>query len=354
MEKKNIPIIKVLIVDDSFFMRKLLRELLSVDPQIEVVGEAHDGVEAIGEVIRLNPDVITMDYNMPRMNGIETIEHILKDTGRHPAIIMVSATTKEGAEETFACLRAGAVDYILKPSGELSLDIEKIGSEIISKIKVACNATVRKFEPLKEYRGPKTVKNVNTQKIVAIGASTGGPPIIEDILAGLPGNLDAAVLITQHMPPNFTRSFAERLDRISELVVIEAAGGEEIKNGMGFVAPGGFHMLLIEEKKQGVTKNYIKLTEDPLVNNFRPSVDVMMQSIAKKDCKEKCVGVILTGMGEDGREGIRAIKQAGGYIIAQEPRTAAVGTMPNAVIKAGIADAILTPLNIAKKILDLV
>lgn len=346
--------IKVLIVDDSFFMRKLLRELLEVDPDIEIVGEARDGAEAIGEVVRLSPDVVTMDYNMPRMNGADTVCHILNDTGRRPAVIMLSATTTQGAEETFACLRAGAVDYIVKPSGELSLDIETIAEEIIAKVKVASRAHIRKYEPLQVYVGKKNRRNESSQQIIAIGASTGGPPALEDIVSKLPGSLGAAVLITQHMPPNFTRSFAERLDRVSELVIHEAMEGEEVKNGMGYVAPGGYHMVLRQEKNGALVKNFIHLTLDPPVNNFRPSVDVMFRSVAQNGYMNKTIGVILTGMGEDGREGMRTLKDAGAHVFAQDPKTAAVASMPNAVINAGLADEVLPPEAIAQRILDLV
>lgn len=353
-ENKSGEKIKVLIVDDSFFMRKLLRELLEADPELEIVGEARDGTEAVGEVVRLSPDVVTMDYNMPRMNGAETIKHIFNATDRRPAVIMLSATTTQGAEETFACLRAGAIDYIVKPSGELSLDIETIGDEIIAKIKVASRAHIRKFEPIPAFQGKKRKRNESSQMIVAIGASTGGPPVLEDIVSRLPGELNAAVLITQHMPPNFTRSFAERLDRVSELIIHEAVEGEEVKNGMGYVAPGGYHMVLRPMRDGDTVKNLIHLTLDPPVNNFRPSVDVMLRSVAENGCTNKCIGVILTGMGEDGREGMRALKAVGGHIFAQDPKTAAVGSMPNAVIGAGLADKVLPPEEISKMILRLV
>ncbi len=346
--------IRILIVDDSFFMRKLLRDLLETQDDIEVVGEAKDGVEAISEAVRLQPDVITMDYHMPRMNGVDAVVSILSETANKPSILMLSATTREGAEETFECLRAGAVDYIVKPSGELSLDIEKIKLEILTKIRTASQARVLPTVPPKKVSEKKHTGQKTALKLIAIGASTGGPPIVEDLLAALPGDLDAAILITQHMPAKFTKSFAERLDRTSDLIVREAKTGDEVKSGHVFIAPGGYHMLLDKVEGPAGRINIIKLTQDPPVNNFRPSVDVMMKSVAEHACGSTCVAVLLTGMGEDGREGVRAIKDQGGYVIAQAPATAVVSSMPDSVIKERLTDAVLPPVEIPRKFLRLV
>lgn len=341
--------IKVLIVDDSFFMRKLLRKLLDSDPDIEVVGEAKDGKMAIEEILKLKPDVVTMDYNMPKMTGAEATREILKRAERPPAILMLSAYTKEGAEETFESLRAGAVDFITKPSGELSLDIDEIKSEILEKVKIAAKARVKKFKRLKSkvVREIKKIKKGKAKAIV-IGASTGGPPVVEDILSELPANLQATVFIVQHMPKYFTESFAQRLDRFSKLRVKEAKSGDIVENGVGFVAPGNFHMRL----RQSDSKIIVQLTTEPPRYGLRPAIDITMIS-AGEIYGSNLIGIVLTGMGKDGTEGSAIIKKNGGYIIAQDPKTAAVASMPEAVIKEKLADEILPPEKIAKRIIEL-
>lgn len=341
--------IKVLIVDDSFFMRKLLRELLNSDPDIEVVGEAKDGAAAIGEVVRLKPDVVTMDYNMPKMTGAEATKEILERAEHLPTILMVSAYTREGAEETFESLRAGAVDFIMKPSGELSLDIDKIKSEILGKVKMAAKAQVKKFKRLTP-RAAREIKKIKRgkAKVIVIGASTGGPPVVEDILSELPTNLPAAVLIVQHMPKYFTESFAKRLDKLSALAVKEAERGDAIDNGDALVAPGGFHMRM----RQSDNKIIVQLTEEAPRHGLRPAIDITFESAAEIYGKD-AIGIVLTGMGEDGAAGAAAIKNSGGYIIAQDPKTAVVDSMPQAVIEKGLADEVLPPEKIAKRIIEL-
>jgi two-component system chemotaxis response regulator CheB len=344
--------IKVLIVDDSFFMRKLLRELLSLDDEIQVVGDAKDGAEAIGETVRLKPDVITMDYQMPKMDGARATEKILSGSEPLPAIIMLSAFAKEEAEETFKSLRAGAVDFILKPSGELSLDIDKVKQEIITKIKIAAKAHVRKHEVPRKRVQKKENKEEVAIKVVVIGASTGGPPIVEDIVANFPSDLPVAVLVVQHMPEHFTKSFAERLNKMSRIPVKEAEEGDIIKIGHVFVAPGNFHMKVERRDNDKVSEKVVHLTKEPPEHGLRPAIDVLMRS-AVHSYANQIVGVILTGMGEDGLAGMRAIKMAHGHTIVQEPETAVVDSMPKSVIAEGLADEILPPEEIAKKVVEL-
>ncbi len=345
--------IKILIVDDSFFMRKLLYELLDTEDEIEVVGEARDGEDAIKMVSELKPDVVTMDYNMPKMNGEEAVKKILKNTSHSPAIIMLSAHTKKGAELTLNCLRSGAIDFILKPSDELSLNIKVIKNEIINKIKIAANSTrtkERKKKPNVTLKS-KAIRKKIKLKLVIIGSSTGGPPVLEDILTALPYKFNTSILIVQHMPKQFTKFLAMRLNKLSPLIIKEAEEGDEIKKGEILIAPGGYHTV-IKEKEGNYQKKVIHLSEGPKVNNLKPSIDVTMKS-AVKYYPSELVGIILTGMGEDGLEGMRSIKKASGYTIVQKLETTAVDSMPKSVIKAKLADEILHPHEIPDRIMEL-
>jgi len=343
--------ITVLVVDDSFFMRKLLREILSSDPEIEVVGEAKDGLEAIREALRLTPDVITMDYNLPKMNGPEAAGVILKKSFSPPAIIMVSAYTLEGAEATLESLRAGAVDFIAKPSGEISFNIDKIGDELVSKIKAAVRARIVVLRSLPKRSIIKTRQFADSDmKAIVIGASTGGPPVLEEIFMSHHLNeVRAFFLVVQHMPPNFTKTFADRLNRTSFFSVKEAEDGDEIRGGAGFVAPGDFHMKVVPGKNG---RTVIKLNNDSPRHGLRPAIDITMSSAAAI-FRERTIGVILTGMGKDGRDGMRDIKKAGGYTLVQDPSTATIDSMPKSVIESGLADEVLSPIGIIEKIIKL-
>ncbi|HEX9664478.1 MAG TPA: chemotaxis response regulator protein-glutamate methylesterase [Patescibacteria group bacterium] len=351
--------IRVLIVDDSFFMRKLIAELLSEHPKIEVIDDASDGPEAVEKAVKLKPNVITMDYRMPGLDGAKATEKILAKVEPPPAIIMLSAYTKEGAEETLNSLKAGAVDFIAKPSGELSLDINKIKQELVTKVIMAAQArvirrTIKSVPKKVESRERQPVKRTSAAKVIVLGASTGGPPIIEDILVGLPANLNSSVLIVQHMPEHFTESFARRLAAMSNLQVREAANNDVIKTSLAFVARGGYHMIIKKRTAGQNIERLINLTQAiPEWKGFRPSIDILMESVAENFGRE-VVGVLLTGMGEDGRQGMRSIKEARGYTIVQEPDTAVVDSMPKSVIKDGVADEVLPPDHIARRIIELV
>lgn len=348
--------IKILIADDSFFMRKLLARLLTNESDIEVVGEAKDGKEIVELAKHLRPDVITMDYNMPELNGAMATREILSDSNFHPAIIMLSAFTKEGAQETLECLHAGAVDFLQKPSGELSLDIDKVGDELLQKIRVAAHAHVRiRMESKKVYKPIPVLKKplLNGRKkegvpkwLILIGASTGGPPVVEEILAHMHPNMDAAILIVQHMPPHFTKSFAQRLDKFTPFTVNEAKEGDKIVEGTVLVAPGDFHMKIQHAHNEQYS---VHLTQDPVVSGIRPSIDVLFFSAVKR-WEGKIIAVELTGMGQDGLDGMHALKAAGAYVVVQDLHTAVVESMPGEVIRAGLADEILSPQAIAQYI----
>jgi two-component system, chemotaxis family, protein-glutamate methylesterase/glutaminase len=347
MQNKNKKI-RVLVVDDSFFMKKLLAELLSSDSKIDVVGKAKDGAEAISQAINLQPDVITMDYNMPDMNGAQTIRKILANhkIKNKPAIIMVSAYTEEGSKAALTSLRAGAVDLIVKPSGELSFDIDRIKDEIIEKIYTASRAKIIKFSEIKNIKHvKKELPETFAEKVIVIGASTGGPPVIEDILMALSSDLPAAILVAQHMPEFFISKFSNRLNNLSQLKIKQAEDGDKIRNGEVLVVPCDF-------KIKGGSKKFISIEKDSGYDGANPSINNAMMSVVK-EYKDKTIGIILTGMGEDGKEGMKEIKKFGGYTIAQDPKTAAINSMPEAVIEAGLADKVLSPAKIIGKIVEL-
>ncbi|WP_456418439.1 protein-glutamate methylesterase/protein-glutamine glutaminase [Methanocaldococcus infernus] len=344
-------------------MRKVLSDILNSDPEIEVIGTAKDGVEAVELVQKLEPDVVTMDVEMPRMNGIEAVKKIMEI--RPTPIVMVSALTREGSRATFEALEAGAVDFVPKPSGSISLDIRKIGEEIIRKVKAAARAKVlvrrrisrpttttetiakpeEKREVVSEVEPLPYPDEVLKRMCVIIGSSTGGPPVVTEIISKLPGRMPP-IFVVQHMPPGFTKLFAERIDAVSKLKVKEAEHGERVEANTVYIAPGDYHMLI---KKRG-SNVYIHLDNQmPKVNGTRPAVDVTAETVAEV-YGGKTVGVILTGIGKDGAYGFKKIKEKGGKIIAQSKETCVVFGMPKAVIEMGIADAILPPSEIPKAI----
>ncbi|MFH1089096.1 MAG: chemotaxis-specific protein-glutamate methyltransferase CheB [Candidatus Uhrbacteria bacterium] len=344
--------IKVLVVDDSYFMRRLLREILVEDEDIEIVGEAKNGQEAVDLAESLKPDVVTMDFNMPKLNGVEATRQLLHKAGPVPMVVMISAYTKEGAAETLQSLRAGAVDFVTKPSGELSLDIKKVGEEILHKIKIAARAHVQTFKdlPIRKRVRISPLRAPNT--VVVIGASTGGPPVIEDILHALPSDLEAAVIVVQHMPKFFTESFAVRLNTISGLPTHEVIAGEELKGGVVYLSPGGLHISFKKSVEDGQKSAlFFSLTPEKPHTGLS-SIDSVMNAIAES-FQGKVIAVELTGMGADGLEGMAVLKELGAYIIAQDPTTAAVDSMPNAIIDAKLANAILPPNKIPFKIIEL-
>ncbi|NPA63158.1 MAG: chemotaxis response regulator protein-glutamate methylesterase [Methanococci archaeon] len=353
--------IRVLVVDDSAFMRKVISDILNSDPEIEVIGTAKDGVEAVELVQKLEPDVITMDVEMPRMNGLEAVKKIMEI--KPTPIVMLSALTKEGSKITFEALEAGAVDFISKPSGSISLDIRKIGEDIIKKVKQAAKAkvvkkvsTTRHKPTIKEEKEEKKTLPQTSEELtvpdsklkemcVIIGSSTGGPPVVTEIISKLPKRMPP-IFVVQHMPPGFTKLFADRINQVSKLNVKEAEHGERVMPGYVYIAPGDYHMLLT---KRGENV-YISLDNKmPKVNGTRPAVDITAESVANI-YGGKSVGVILTGIGKDGAYGFKKIKEKGGKIIAQDGKTCVVFGMPKAVIELGIADLVLPPSEIPEAI----
>ena len=331
--------IKLLVVDDSLLMQKILADILQSDPQISVIGTARDGEEALQKIASLHPDIVTLDIEMPRMDGLTAVKKIMA-TNPLP-VVMVSALAQREAKLTLKALELGAVDYIPKPSGPISLNMNAVKTELITKIKTAASANIRRTKPHSAQR-IKPSKAKNCDKIVSVAASTGGPAAVAYILKHIPENAPP-ILIVQHMQKGMTKLFAEGLNQECKLKVKEAEEGDAVQQGLALVAPGGFHMVLTKTGK-------INLTTTPPVNYVRPSADVTMNSAAKTYAA-KNIGVILTGMGADGAKGIEAIKKKGGFTIAQDKRTCAVFGMPQAAIKTGFVDLVKPLESIPKEIM---
>jgi two-component system chemotaxis response regulator CheB len=333
-------LIKVLIVDDSAFMRKIISDIVKEAEDMEVVGTAINGQDAIEKAKLLSPDVITLDVEMHVMNGLNCLK-LLKDIS-DARVLMLSSYTKIGAESTIQALEVGAVDFITKPSWLFGIAGEEKKKEIIDKIRIAYAAKKYKLEYDMQVFHPKietpAIKDIKLKSIVAIGTSTGGPRALQSVISSLPGTLPAAFLVVQHMPLGFTRSLAERLDSICELNVKEAENGDELTAGTVYIAPGDYHMTVVGSKKSGLR---VSLNKESPVGGHRPAVDVMMKSLAKTGFPD-LIGVIMTGMGSDGSEGIKHLKKYNnGFIISQDEDTCVVYGMPRAAASTGEVDLVL-------------
>lgn len=326
-------LIKVLVVDDSALMRKLLSEMLSSDNEIDVVSTAKNGVDALNKVRSFNPDVITLDLEMPEKDGLETLKELRLFSS--VPVLIVSAASQ--ADKTFKALDFGAFDFVEKPSGQISLDIEKIKQQIIDMVKLAFNS-VRKKVVLEKKSVVHTSFNSSRKKVVVIASSTGGPQTLEALLTQLPGNLPAPILVVQHMPVGFTSAFAERLNRNCEISVREAKDGEELENGVVFIAPAGFHM----ELKSDIPgfEGFISLNKLPSELGVRPCANRLFNSVANI-FKENTIGIVLTGMGNDGTLGSKTIKSFNGLVISQSEKTSIIYGMPKSVADANLSDMVL-------------
>ncbi len=338
--------IRILVVDDSAFMRYTLSRRLNETPGFSVVGSAHDGKEALQLTQSLKPDVITLDVEMPHMDGITTLRQIMAN---YPTpVVMVSSLTTEGARETIQALTFGAVDFIAKP--ESKANIEQIIEELITKIRRASKARVYPIVAPVATPIATNMDNARKQvrplremdKVVVIGASTGGPRALNQLIPQLSANLEAAFVIVQHMPVGFTRSLAERLNSLSELTVKEAEPGEQLEAGKALVAPGGFHMVIDRDGK-------VSLNQNPTVHGVRPAVDVTLLSVAQHYGKAT-VAVVLTGMGKDGTNGALLTHSVGGKVIAEDESSCVVWGMPRSVVEAGAADEVVPLPEIPKAI----
>jgi two-component system chemotaxis response regulator CheB len=344
-------VISVVVVDDSAFMRKALASMLEKDPEIHVVATARDGQEGLEIIRKHNPDVITLDIEMPRMDGLTALKHIMMEMPK--PVLMVSSLTVEGAEATLKAMELGAVDFIPKQLSKVSLDIVKIEEDLQAKVKQIAR---RKFRPPTAFRKP-CVSTVSApcapaeheprkdfvrpsgsiaRDVVAIGVSTGGPPAVQKVLSALPKDFPASIVIAQHMPAAFTGPFAKRLDGVCQVSVKEAETGDRLAPGQVFIAPGGKHLKLIQK----VSRVEIEITGEPADALYKPSANVLVGSAAEAVGK-RALGVILTGMGSDGLEGVKILKQKGGRALAQSDSSCVVYGMPKAIVDAGLADEIV-------------
>jgi two-component system, chemotaxis family, protein-glutamate methylesterase/glutaminase len=343
-------IINVVVVDDSAFMRKSISMMLESDPSIKVIGTARDGREGIEKIRTLRPDIVTMDIEMPVMDGLTALTHIMKEMPL--PVLMISSLTTEGAQATIEALARGAVDFIPKEFSYVSVDIVKIKEELVAKVREIVQSRSLTFR-LQRIRtavqgsqgtAPKApairsfVNKSNRKdfKAVVLGISTGGPMALLQTIPKLPGSFPVGIAIVQHMPPHFTKSMADRLNSLSPLEVREAVHGDLLKPGVVLVAPGGRHMTF--EKSGG--QIHVRVSDEPKETLYHPSADIMMKS-AVEAVNGPMVGVIMTGMGKDGLEGLKMLKKKEGYIIAQDEETCVVYGMPKAVVDEGLADAVV-------------
>ncbi len=344
--------VKVLIVDDSAVVRNLLVSILSGDKGIEVVGTAPDPYVARDKIVRHNPDVITLDVEMPRMDGVTFLGKLMK---HFPIpVVIVSSLTQKGAVTTMKALEAGAIEVVAKPEMDITKGIELIASDIIKKVKIASKARVKKVVDngggSKAVRPSARTKSLaqSTNKILAIGASTGGTEAIREVLTRMPANGPGTVIV-QHMPEKFTRAFAERLNEQCAMEVREAREGDGVVPGRALIAPGSEHMVL----KRSGARYYVALNQDEPVHHQRPSVDVLFDSVATY-AGPNSVGVIMTGMGSDGAKGLLRMKEAGAKTVAQDERSSIVFGMPKEAIKLGAADRVVALLDIPQTILKMI
>lgn len=349
-EEAKARTVRVLVVDDSSFIRLALKRIIQSDSELEVVGCAHDGYEALDMAAELDPDVVTMDIEMPRMNGLEAVQALMASNPR--PVIMVSSLTQDGADATFQALEYGAFDYVAK-HGAGGLDVTQIRRELIAKIKAAAESRLRNRrkngsihnEVWRQTRDPRAMGVAPS--LVCIGSSTGGPRALQQILPVLPGNLPVGIVIIQHMPPGFTAPFAARLDGMCSIHVKEAEMNDLIEPGTVLIAPAGWHVAI---QQKSYSRYAVRLTKTPSDTLHMPSVDVTMLSAAEV-LGPRAMGVVLTGMGNDGEAGMTAIHAAGGYTVAQDEETSVVYGMPKACATAGVVSKVLPLPEIANEII---
>lgn len=327
--------LRVLVVDDSALMRKLIPQILARDSEIEVVGTAMDGAFGLKKIEDLRPDVVTLDLEMPRMDGMETLRQITRRF-RVP-VIVVSALTTDGASATFKALAMGAFDFVAKPRDAASAHMDEIAADLIDKIKVAAKSKMRNTTPPVIVDRPKPNKPAmrlrrEATKVVAIGISTGGPNALQYLLAQLPGDFPGSIVVVQHMPEGFTEMFARRLDESCAIDVKEAQSGDLLIAGRALVCPGDRHIKV----RRMPLGNTVVLSDEPRMNGHRPSVDILFRSVAM-EFGSRAMGILMTGMGDDGANGLGLIKDAGGLTIAQSEESCTVFGMPKAAIERGHA-----------------
>lgn len=340
--------VKVLVVDDSAFMRSAISRMLKSDPEIEVIGQAIDGVDALEKIEQLNPDVITLDIEMPRMDGLQTLAKLMEINPK--PVLMISSLTSEGADATLKALELGALDFMPKyQEGSVAFAIAQ--QELTTKVHtLAKRASFMRLHAKQIARNALMAKSTSSvdrpsaikpgtrpsRDIIAIAVSTGGPPAVQQVLSRLPAEFPASILIAQHMPASFTGAFAKRLDTLCKIKVKEAQNGDKLDRGVAYVCPGGQHMRIA---LQGALP-YISISSDPEASLYKPSANFLMET-AGTIMGSKVIGLTMTGMGNDGVQGTKVLKQKGGYIIAQNEASCVVYGMPKAVVDSNLADEIV-------------
>ncbi len=333
---------RVLVVDDSAFMRKLVSEVVESTGEFTVVGTARDGQDALRQVAALDPDIVTLDVDMPALNGLAALEFIMRDHPR-PVVMLSAGRTDSGADATLRALERGAVDFVRKPSGAISLDLDMVRDHLLQALRASVDVQVAAHPVLKSGQLPVTPRAVPLQlplagapsRVVCIAASTGGPAALSQLLPALPAWPDTAVLVVQHMPPGFTASLARRLGAASALTVHEAGDNEPLRAGHAYIAPGGRHVRLQGPREEP----RLLLGDDPAQWGVRPAADPLFLSVAQV-YGSQTVAVVLTGMGCDAAEGARAIRAEGGRVVVQDRATSVVPEMPEAALRASGADAV--------------
>lgn len=344
--------IRVVVIDDSAFMRKMIADILISDHRIHVVATARNGQDGLKKIKIHDPDVVTLDVEMPVMDGITALQKIMA-TNPLP-VVMLSSVTKEGTAKTMQAMANGAVDFIAKPSGAISLDINNIKQEMITKVLIASQAKLTQTRIFKNVQAPSVTQSlpqIHAKTIVTIGTSTGGPKALQQVLTDLPRDFPSAILIVQHMPAGFTKSLANRLDSLASIHVKEASHGEIIQNGSAYIAPGNYHM-----KIQPVgTAHTIELTQEDHRNGHRPAVDMLFESIATIKKVNK-IAVVLTGMGSDGSNGMKCIRERDGQavMIAEAEETSVVYGMPKAAVMTDCVNHIVPLPQVGETITNLI
>lgn len=347
--------IRVLVVDDAVVIRKMVSDVIASDPLLELAGTAANGKIALAKIPQINPDLVTLDVEMPEMNGLDTVSAIRKIYPKLP-IIMFSTLTQRGAETTIEALARGANDYVTKPAnvGSVTEAIQSLREQLLPKIKLFCQGVVSPtpsvVKPQIQLNQPSVAKVTpsipSKVQIVAIGVSTGGPNALAVVLPQIPKDFSVPIVIVQHMPPLFTKLLAERLSSQSQIQVVEANQGDIVRPGMAYIAPGNYHMVLYRSG----TNVIIGLNQGPPENSCRPAVDVTFRSVVDL-YGSGTLGIILTGMGQDGLRGCEKIRAAHGQIITQDEQTSVVWGMPGFVTRAGLADKVLPLSDIASEII---
>lgn len=337
--------IRVLIVDDSAFMRNVIRRLLSAEPDCDVVGTASNGVFAVREAERLKPDVVTLDIEMPEMDGLTALPQIKRVCGAR--VLMVSSLTGKGSRATLQALRLGAEDFITKEQSQVTLQLGSIESQLVTKVRQlgrAASAAAPSAPPAPCDDSGLSDLYARPLQVVAIASSTGGPPVLEQLVAGLPADFPAPVVIAQHMPALFTEAMAERFNQIGPLHVEHGRHGMRIAAGTIYIAPGGLHTRI----RQGIGRAmWLDISDKPTHLLYKPSADELLRS-AGEVAEARALGIVLTGMGDDGKIGARTLHERGGHLIAQDHETCVVYGMPKAVAEAGLAHASLPPQHIVR------